>query len=826
LRGAEFVGRAVDAYGRFVLNVHTQAFELYRQLTITVAPDFDLCVEPDALRLDGGLSMKLGNGINITLPWWLGGSFTADSLVDLVELDTNGVLDGNSLRVNGQLALLGDLVELNGSARLDWNRGELMVTGDIDILNGFVTSRGGATIGANGHFELRGKAEIRIPKGVPRLGGTTISGGQFRLNYVADLNPFTDYVAAWGVVGESELGLQVRLDGSVKILGGDEIKRLQRGLAGEGEMPLQEPSHGDWYEIPSEKDWALFFIEWENASSDVGFRLQTPSGQVLDAADIALNPSMEVVPELTNGNRTVIRVDSPQVGQWQVILDDTTGLGTVETMVLVSAPSPDMSIQSVTGGLLREPVAIEVAVSVPGSEVSVALFYDTDADGHDGVLIADGLTMTEGGLIEYVWDTTSVASGEYYLYARVFDSVNPPAYAYFAESVRITDRVPVVSSVSASPNPVIRPAQFLISADPFFDPSEDILQVEFYDGDALLGADANGSDGWNWTVSTSTMPLGEVTFSARAQHVGGLWSEPVSTTVWVCLELASMEFGPVPTFASRERKWTFHNDGTATLQVQASHFDLPFAVRPADGSGDDGEWTVLPGETKEFLIRFQPHEEGSHQAALALMGEADGRMAQISGWAVSGHQNPYNPFDVNGDGYVAPQDVLLLINEINRGGDGPLLPRTAEHPGAPWFLDVTGSGTLVPNDVLQVINYINRGGDVEELPDDTGEGESNSDHIQLLDYVWWAMVDAVGWSASVVVPNSLPRTAPLDDWPVDWPTAALDQWAYRTTYLQQDVLLELETREADDSNLPDWEALLEDPAIDLADLDAYFAAMS
>jgi pimeloyl-ACP methyl ester carboxylesterase len=760
LRGAEFVGRAADAYGRFVLNLHTQARELYRQLTITVAPDFDLRVEQDALRLDGGLSMNLGKDVHIILPSWLGGSFTADSLVDLVELDTHGVLDGDSLRVNGQLALLGDLVELNGSARLDWGRGELTVTGDIDILDGFVTANGGATIDANGHFVLRGEAEIQIPKNAPvPFKGKTISGGQFLLNYVADLNPSTDFVAAWGNVGRLQLGLQVWFDGNVKILGGNEIKRLESGLAGEGEIPLQEPSYGEWYEIPSDKDWALFSIEWENASSEVGFRLQTPSGQILDAADIAADPSMQIVPELTDDYRTVIRVDSPQAGAWQVILDDTTGRGAVETMVLVFVPPPEASIQSVRGGLLREPVEIEMAVSVPSPEVSVALFYDADAGGHDGVLIADGLTVSDDGLIEYVWDTNSVASGEYYLYARVFDSVNPPTYAYSAESVRITDRVPVVSSVSASPNPVVRPAQFLISVEPCFDPSEEILQVEFYDGDVALGADANGSDGWNWTVSTGTMPLGEVTFSARAQHVGGLWSGPVSTTVWVCLELESMEFGPVPMFAARERKWAFHNEGIAALQVQAAHFDLPFAIRPIDGSGDDGDWTVLPGETKEFAIRFQPVEEGTHQAALALIGEADGRMAQFSGWAVSGHQNPCNPFDVSGDGYVTPQDVLLLINEINHGGDGPLLPRTAEHPGSPWFLDVTGSGTLVPNDVLQVINYINRGGAVEELPNDAGEGESDNDDVQSLDCGWWAMIEAVGSSASAVVPSSLPKTA-------------------------------------------------------------------
>ena len=32
--------------------------------------------------------------------------------------------------------------------------------------------------------------------------------------------------------------------------------------------------------------------------------------------------------------------------------------------------------------------------------------------------------------------------------------------------------------------------------------------------------------------------------------------------------------------------------------------------------------------------------------------------------------NPSNPFDVSGDGLVAPVDALLTINELNRGEPG------------------------------------------------------------------------------------------------------------------------------------------------------------
>lgn len=130
-------------------------------------------------------------------------------------------------------------------------------------------------------------------------------------------------------------------------------------------------------------------------------------------------------------------------------------------------------------------------------------------------------------------------------------------------------------------------------------------------------------------------------------------------------------------------------------------------------------------------------------------------VARLSGLGVTGWQNPLNPYDVNGDGHGTPQAVLLLINEINRDGGGPLAPRTPEQPGPSLFLDVTGSGTLVPNDVLQVINHINRSGDQQ------------------------------------------PTGTPAEGEPYD-----------------------------DRGSLPDWESLLDDPATDLVDLDAYFAALA
>jgi hypothetical protein len=55
-----------------------------------------------------------------------------------------------------------------------------------------------------------------------------------------------------------------------------------------------------------------------------------------------------------------------------------------------------------------------------------------------------------------------------------------------------------------------------------------------------------------------------------------------------------------------------------------------------------------------------------------------------------------DPLDVNGDGFITPMDVLIVINAVNRDG---LLATTH---------DVNGDGVLTPFDALVIVNVLNR----------------------------------------------------------------------------------------------------------------------
>jgi len=69
--------------------------------------------------------------------------------------------------------------------------------------------------------------------------------------------------------------------------------------------------------------------------------------------------------------------------------------------------------------------------------------------------------------------------------------------------------------------------------------------------------------------------------------------------------------------------------------------------------------------------------------------------------------NLVHNIDVDGNGHLAPNDALHVINVINAG---LALSGLTKNPSTgPMYLDVNNDGFLFPNDALMVINNINAG---------------------------------------------------------------------------------------------------------------------
>lgn len=74
-----------------------------------------------------------------------------------------------------------------------------------------------------------------------------------------------------------------------------------------------------------------------------------------------------------------------------------------------------------------------------------------------------------------------------------------------------------------------------------------------------------------------------------------------------------------------------------------------------------------------------------------------------------GFHNPNAPLDINDDGFLAPLDALLVINQIN-SLPSTFLPNRAPSSMSGMMLDVTGDRWVSPQDALLVINGLNSDG--------------------------------------------------------------------------------------------------------------------
>jgi hypothetical protein len=70
-------------------------------------------------------------------------------------------------------------------------------------------------------------------------------------------------------------------------------------------------------------------------------------------------------------------------------------------------------------------------------DASIALYYDTDTSGADGTLISANLSEDDAD-DNQTWNTSSLADGNYYIYAVISDGVNADVVAYSSGSVQVS----------------------------------------------------------------------------------------------------------------------------------------------------------------------------------------------------------------------------------------------------------------------------------------------------------------------------------------------------------------------------------------------------
>jgi len=115
--------------------------------------------------------------------------------------------------------------------------------------------------------------------------------------------------------------------------------------------------------------------------------------------------------------------------------------------------------------------------------------------------------------------------------------------------------------------------------------------------------------------------------------------------------------------------------------------------------------------------------------ALPIFGNFDPPTAPASvNAAFKWNTNPANPFDVDGDGVVAPRDLTVLIGQLNSGVQPT--PPASGIARAP-YTDIDGDGTVSPKDLVFLISYLNGHGattvTIAGPTSDSGSGEGEGE---------------------------------------------------------------------------------------------------
>jgi hypothetical protein len=129
---------------------------------------------------------------------------------------------------------------------------------------------------------------------------------------------------------------------------------------------------------------------------------------------------------------------------------------------------------------------------------------------------------------------------------------------------------------------------------------------------------------------------------------------------------------------------------------------VPHALAAVDDAFDGQIETVAATLSADGIAAGRHVIYVRGQDALGHWGPFSAGLLEIRSW-----QNPSNPLDVDGIDGVLASDVLILVNSINQHGIR-LLPATIPGSGTPPpFWDVTGDNWLTPDDVLHVVNHLN-----------------------------------------------------------------------------------------------------------------------
>jgi len=279
--------------------------------------------------------------------------------------------------------------------------------------------------------------------------------------------------------------------------------------------------------IPAGEEFVIFRVE--GAQGTPSIYLVDPQGRQITPAVAQSDPNTYYYGVNLATHDGGYIVSHPTGGVWEVVIENPAEIGSYTVQVMGGNANPTIELTDPSKETNKSSVLIKWEAADPDDNASISLFYDTDTEGANGILIKSGLSEGSGSG-QFVWETTGIPEGRYYVYAVIDDDHGVPGVAYAPGPVVVGDGngingyIPTTTVLNA-PNPVVEGyTTFLATAG-----SQEVqaLKVTVYDpaGRMLWHSEAGGGMlGWD-TTDTSGRLLGNgVYYYVAVVKVDGQWS--------------------------------------------------------------------------------------------------------------------------------------------------------------------------------------------------------------------------------------------------------------------------------------------------------------
>jgi hypothetical protein len=183
--------------------------------------------------------------------------------------------------------------------------------------------------------------------------------------------------------------------------------------------------------LPQINDVVIFGVAAQTAVPSIF--LITPQGNLITPGNVS-NFAGVTYKEDAVQKLAYFKVNGMTAGSWTLGED---GLPETELgfEIITPHPIPQTKITSVVKS--GNNVNISLNVTPADSNTKISLFYSTEGNGSNGSIIAEGLSAVSNN-ISAVWDTSQVANGKYYIYARTDDGMNTPLITTFSTPVLVS----------------------------------------------------------------------------------------------------------------------------------------------------------------------------------------------------------------------------------------------------------------------------------------------------------------------------------------------------------------------------------------------------